>query len=188
MPRRLAITFTLRPELYGLRSLKQFELTKNVIMKVFADTCALFVAEFTEQGNIHYHGYCHELPCMYHRLEEIKMHKYFGFQVVKRIKDFTGWYAYMIKHLSITRHRLFGANPIVQPGSIIKPPTKKAMSISLMLICNRSASNAPLGALPAKPSHSHEGKSRDLERSSWVPEPLSPVECVEIDETDITTI
>ncbi len=102
------ITITLPPKAYKFKAKEQFERTKPGIMDTFLthtnDYC--LIAELTEQGNVHYHGWFTE---RYDRstlflLDHLKQ-RHLGFvQINKaRINDVERTYKYMCKDIDITK-------------------------------------------------------------------------------------
>lgn len=95
--RALAVTLTLKPDLYRFDIHEQFTRSRTQIQSTLLDSEYEFVAELTAGLNVHWHGILLNTPRNYKRLATLKKCSTIGFLCIKMVRDRAGWIRYMYK-------------------------------------------------------------------------------------------
>lgn len=117
------VTLTLRPHLYQFTPNKQFQLTSELLWKITEPwgECCTFVAELTNENNIHYHGVVvlNDLMERNRFLNRFRPHaKVFGRKTCMQVKYELSYEEYMRKDFKYTEE-IIGHCPIVRDAHSI---------------------------------------------------------------------
>lgn len=117
----LALTVTIKPKYYRMSCKEQFMETFQLLLSWLKPFKHTTVAEFTPQGNVHYHGVIqipmhllkNKLP-KYYLIDYFRGSSTFGYVCVKPITNHDGWIkTYVAKHLDETK-QVLGCTPIIK--------------------------------------------------------------------------